>query len=314
MQERNEDSIRCFREADGCLLISYLNEPLIREAAESVWTSLCSLTENDPSMKEEYTKAKNKIDSLTKKQQESPSNEYDTIISSQERSFVSQTIFADWQETYDSFFRACKKNSLRQVIRYIHQGLDLNFVNPQTKYTALHQACWYGHSDIVMLLLQHGADPSIKNAYVLSFMDRVYSREKRHEIVLCCPKKRKSWRFWIGLKRRELHGCLPVKSVRKMRQLFVTIKGIHYRQNNIVGIHGVLQINQVQDGFYISHCPFLVHHKSSVYQFYAVDRFKVVIREEFITHCRYNRRYFVRIVKIQRKLNRLFNLCLCESS
>ena len=89
IEERNEDSIRCFREADGCLLISYLNEPLIREAAESVWTSLCSLTENDPSMKEEYTKAKNKIDSLTKKQQESPSNEYDTIISSQERSFVS---------------------------------------------------------------------------------------------------------------------------------------------------------------------------------------------------------------------------------
>lgn len=68
-----------------------------------------------------------------------------------------------------------------------------------------------------MLLLQHGADPSIKNAYVQSFMERVYSREKRHEIVLCCPKKRKSWRFWIGLKRRELHGCLPVKSVRKMR-------------------------------------------------------------------------------------------------
>ena len=55
---------------------------------------------------------------------------------------------------------------MRQVIRYIHQGLDLNFVNPQTKYTALHQACWYGHTDIVMLLLQHGADPSIKNAYV----------------------------------------------------------------------------------------------------------------------------------------------------
>ena len=183
--ERNEDSIRCFQEADGCLLISYLNEPLIREAAESVWTSLCSLTENDPSMKEEYTKAKNKIDSLTKKQQESPSNEYDTIISSQERSF----------ETYDSFFRACKKNSLRQVIRYIHQGLDLNFVNPQTKYTALHQACWYGHSDIVMLLLQHGADPSIKNAYGETARDSALlsKKEKVVEILDRFEKEGVAW-------------------------------------------------------------------------------------------------------------------------
>lgn len=88
MQGRNEDSIKYFREADGCLLDSYLNEPLIREAAQCVWTSLLALTENEPSMKGEYDITKNKIDSLTKQQQDVKANDYDAIISGQEHSFV----------------------------------------------------------------------------------------------------------------------------------------------------------------------------------------------------------------------------------
>lgn len=70
------------------------------------------------------------------------------------------------QKLYDNFFNSCRKNSLRLVLRYIHKGLDINRINPQTKYTALHNACWRGHKDVVCALLRHGADMNILNGEV----------------------------------------------------------------------------------------------------------------------------------------------------
>lgn len=42
----------------------------------------------------------------------------------------------------------------------------MNYINPQTKYTALHNACWRGYKDIVSILLRHGADMTITNSEV----------------------------------------------------------------------------------------------------------------------------------------------------
>ena len=55
---------------------------------------------------------------------------------------------------------------MRMVLRCIHKGIDVNHINPQTKYTALHNACWRGHKDIVCVLLRHGADMTIPNGEV----------------------------------------------------------------------------------------------------------------------------------------------------
>ena len=44
--------------------------------------------------------------------------------------------------------------------------MDVNRINPQTKYTALHNACWRGHIDVVRALLRHGADIHILNGEV----------------------------------------------------------------------------------------------------------------------------------------------------
>ena len=52
------------------------------------------------------------------------------------------------------------------MLRYLHKGVDVNRINPQTKYTALHCACWRGHIDIVSALLRHGADINILNGEV----------------------------------------------------------------------------------------------------------------------------------------------------
>jgi ankyrin repeat protein len=46
-----------------------------------------------------------------------------------------------------------------------HYGCDLNARQKGDKGTALHVAAYYGHGDVVELLLKHGADRTATNKY-----------------------------------------------------------------------------------------------------------------------------------------------------
>lgn len=62
--------------------------------------------------------------------------------------------------------------------------MDVNRINPQTKYTALHNACWRGHIDVVRALLRHGADIHILNGEVRERRVVLMNREKQVYNVL----------------------------------------------------------------------------------------------------------------------------------
>ena len=65
---------------------------------------------------------------------------------------------------------------------------------------------------------------------------------------------------------------------------------------------------------YISNFFRFLHHKSSVYQFDAVDSFDIVICNKFVTNGRNDCPNGIRVVKAERKLYRLFYLSLCKKS
>ena len=44
-------------------------------------------------------------------------------------------------------------------------GCDANVTTPDSSYTALHQAAYIGHAEVVRVLLEAGADHSIRNKY-----------------------------------------------------------------------------------------------------------------------------------------------------
>ena len=49
---------------------------------------------------------------------------------------------------------ACKTGEAYEVIRQVAGGADVNHSDPQfSEYTPLHWACWYGHTDVVRVLL-----------------------------------------------------------------------------------------------------------------------------------------------------------------
>ena len=62
-------------------------------------------------------------------------------------------------------YKQCKintNNSLEIIKNLIDNGADVNFIN-STSNTPLHVACFYQCKDIILYLLQKGADYTIKN-------------------------------------------------------------------------------------------------------------------------------------------------------
>lgn len=62
-------------------------------------------------------------------------------------------------------YKQCKINtdySLEKIKNLIDNGANVNFIN-STSNTPLHVACFYQCKDIILYLLQKGADYNIKN-------------------------------------------------------------------------------------------------------------------------------------------------------
>jgi ankyrin repeat protein len=74
-----------------------------------------------------------------------------------------QTSPADVQRKHPTMLHeAAGENALEAVRRMLALGLD---VNAMTSRTPLHEAALHGHIEMVKLLIEHGADPTIRDPY-----------------------------------------------------------------------------------------------------------------------------------------------------
>lgn len=67
----------------------------------------------------------------------------------------------NWKE----MFHACEAGDTALVKYYIDSGIDLNYQHPEYMTTALIGAIRAEQVDIIKLLLEHGADPYIQEAW-----------------------------------------------------------------------------------------------------------------------------------------------------
>lgn len=69
------------------------------------------------------------------------------------------TTGAEWK---DMFHAACGGDV--EMVRFqLEQGVDVDYAHPEMQSTALVEACLGGHRDVAHLLLDHGADPSLRS-------------------------------------------------------------------------------------------------------------------------------------------------------
>ncbi|CAF1417270.1 unnamed protein product [Rotaria sordida] len=68
--------------------------------------------------------------------------------------------------TIDLLYRLCKENEIEKVrncLQFIHNKNIINKIHASTHSTCLHVACYYGHREIVYMLLEYGALRSVRN-------------------------------------------------------------------------------------------------------------------------------------------------------
>ena len=66
---------------------------------------------------------------------------------------------AEWK---DMFHAACE-GDLEMVRLQLDQGVDVDFAHPEMQSTALVEACLAGHRAVAHLLLDRGADPTLRS-------------------------------------------------------------------------------------------------------------------------------------------------------
>lgn len=81
------------------------------------------------------------------------------------------------------FYFACRNGDIEFVKNYLTKLSDddwnSNHFEPGAKSTPLHAASFYGHTEIVRLLLEHGCDRSKVNGYGLTAYEEAANDEVR---------------------------------------------------------------------------------------------------------------------------------------
>lgn len=86
----------------------------------------------------------------------------------------------------DALSLAASRNHLPMVMLLVENNADIDFQasdsHPDRTYTPLHHAAWHGYLECVRYLLDHGADPSLKNHYG----ERPYhlAKQEKHQEVM----------------------------------------------------------------------------------------------------------------------------------
>jgi len=97
--------------------------------------------------------------------------------------------FLHRESTQKNFFDAVKNGDLKSVHdRLIKEDIDVN-VQDEFGYTALHIAALYGHKDLVEMLLNYGADPTIKDRKMFQIPLDIAREKNFDEIVILLQKK-----------------------------------------------------------------------------------------------------------------------------
>lgn len=82
------------------------------------------------------------------------------------------------------FYSACRNGDVDFVKEYLanHKKIpdNLNYLEPNVNSTPLHAASYYGHKEIVELLLEHRFDRSIINGYGLTAFEEAANDEIRN--------------------------------------------------------------------------------------------------------------------------------------
>ncbi|CAF1061007.1 unnamed protein product [Rotaria magnacalcarata] len=87
------------------------------------------------------------------------------------------------------FYLACRNGDVDTLKRYLMTFKetidDLNPLEPSANSTPLHAASFYGHTDIVQILLEHGCDRSKVNGYCLTAYEEAANDEIRQLFKRC---------------------------------------------------------------------------------------------------------------------------------
>ncbi|CAF5218331.1 unnamed protein product [Rotaria magnacalcarata] len=87
------------------------------------------------------------------------------------------------------FYLACRNGDVDTLKKYLMTFKetidDLNPLEPSANSTPLHAASFYGHTDIVQILLEHGCDRSKVNGYCLTAYEEAANDEIRQLFKRC---------------------------------------------------------------------------------------------------------------------------------
>lgn len=64
---------------------------------------------------------------------------------------------------YKDFFRGACDGDLELVRHHVRSGVDVDFIHPELLSTALVAAIEAGRAEVALVLLDHGADPTLRS-------------------------------------------------------------------------------------------------------------------------------------------------------
>ena len=82
---------------------------------------------------------------------------------------------------YRTLYTAVQKGDAEDVKKHLLRGEKVNEINATYNWTPLHRAVSGGHAEIVRLLLDHGADPSLRDKWDKTPLD--HALEEGHEEI-----------------------------------------------------------------------------------------------------------------------------------
>ena len=92
--------------------------------------------------------------------------------------------------TYDQevFYLACMHNDMQIINDYIKRGLSVSYKVSEYGFTPLHIACYYGHEQVVSVLLQNGAWINEKMLYGNTPLHCAIERKHKNVALLLLEK------------------------------------------------------------------------------------------------------------------------------
>ena len=60
---------------------------------------------------------------------------------------------------------AARDGDIATVKHWVRRDVDLNFLHAEFLFAPLHESIRYGHHDISRILLEHGANPNLREGY-----------------------------------------------------------------------------------------------------------------------------------------------------